>query len=68
VKVTVTFDTDVIFIPEYQAVVCAYFRRELTAGEAAKQIGFSREAWERHFAAIFAKGNSEIAVGAQTAK
>ena len=61
-RATVSFDVDRIFIPEYREAILAYLRRELTAGEAAKRIGFTREQWERHFAAIFAKGNSEIEI------
>jgi hypothetical protein len=62
-RVTVSFDVDHLFIPEYREAILQYLRRELTAGEAAKRIGFTREQWERHFAAIFARGNSEIRVG-----
>jgi hypothetical protein len=64
-KVTVTFDTHSLFISQYRDTVDAYFRREITATEAAKRIGFSRAEWERDFAAIFAEGNSEIAVEPQ---
>ncbi|GAG99367.1 unnamed protein product [marine sediment metagenome] len=56
-KFRLEFDTDKIFREGTVSIVDAYFRKEprATAKNCAKELGWSKETWERHMAGIFSQ-------------
>lgn len=57
-KVLVLFDMK-MFTSEVKPVMLSYFKGEVTALEASKLLGWSKEVWERHMSGIFSVVDKE---------